>query len=335
MPLCVCGFYQSWQISSVMSIIRERGGRRLKFTKMHGIGNDYVYVNCLEEKVENPERLAKFVSDRHFGIGSDGLILINPSKTADFEMRMYNADGSGGQMCGNGIRCVAKYVYDYGLTTQTHISVDTLAGIKYLDLTVENGKVSLVKVNMGAPELTAGKVPVAIERGQEAEGETLPDKESLSHGGQTDDKEQVIDAPIQVDGRDYRMTCVSMGNPHCVIFMEEDVRGLDLEKMGPMFENHPWFPERINTEFVNVIDKHTLRMRVWERGSGETLACGTGACATAVAAVLNDKAEGEITVQLLGGDLQILWEGGNEPVYMTGPAAVVFDGEIVLPEGIS
>lgn len=283
----------------------------MKFTKMHGIGNDYVYVNCLEEKIENPAEVAKFVSDRHFGIGSDGLILINPSKAADFEMRMYNADGSSGQMCGNGIRCVAKYVYDYGLTTKTSISVDTLAGIKYLDLTVENGKVSLVKVNMGAPELTAGKIPVI------AEGE------------------QAIDVPIQVNGKDYQMTCVSMGNPHCVIFMEEDVRELDLEKIGPMFENHPRFPERINTEFVNVIDNHTLRMRVWERGSGETLACGTGACATVVASILNGKAEGEVTVQLLGGDLQITWEGGSEPVYMTGPATVVFDGEIILPEGMA
>lgn len=283
----------------------------MKFTKMHGIGNDYVYVNCLEEKVENPERLAKFVSDRHFGIGSDGLILIKPSEAADFEMRMYNADGSSGQMCGNGIRCVAKYVYDYGLTTKTNISVDTLAGIKYLDLTVENGKVSQVKVNMGAPELTAKNIPVTAE------------------------SEQAIDVPIQVDGKDYQMTCVSMGNPHCVIFMEEDVRGLDLEKIGPMFENHSRFPERINTEFVNVIDKHTLRMRVWERGSGETLACGTGACATAVAAILNGRTEGKVTVQLLGGDLQIIWDGGSKPVYMTGPATVVFDGEITFPEGIS
>lgn len=279
----------------------------MKFTKMHGIGNDYVYVNCFREQVASPEETARFVSDRHFGIGSDGLILINPSQNADFEMAMYNGDGSRGEMCGNGIRCVAKYVYDYGLTDKTSISVETLGGIKYLDLTTEHGKVSQVKVNMGAPELTPEKIPVLAEGAQ------------------------AVNVPLEVDGNIYQMTCISMGNPHCVIFMEEDVRNLDLEKIGPSFENHPRFPRRINTEFVNIINRNTLRMRVWERGSGETLACGTGACATAAAAILNGKAEQEVTVRLLGGDLKIAWEGADAPVYMTGPATTVFDGEIQLP----
>lgn len=282
----------------------------MKFTKMHGIGNDYVYVNCFEETVKDPCAVSKYVSDRHFGIGSDGLILIKPSKVADFQMDMYNADGSQGEMCGNGIRCVAKYVYDYGLTDKTNISVETLAGIKHLELTVENGKVALVKVNMGAPELLPEKIPVA------AEGE------------------RAIDVPLEVKGKTYQMNGVSMGNPHCVIFMEEDVRELDLEKIGPDFENHKRFPKRINTEFVNVLDENILRMRVWERGSGETLACGTGACATAVAAILNGLVQKEVTVKLLGGDLKIQWNGGDAPVYMTGAATTVFDGVITLPEGI-
>lgn len=282
----------------------------MKFTKMHGAGNDYIYVNCFEEKVIHPEEVSKFVSDRHFGIGGDGLVLIKPSVRADFEMAMYNADGSQGEMCGNAIRCVGKYVYDRGMTDKMQISIDTLAGIKYLDLTLENGKVSVVKVNMGAPCLDAEKVPV------------------------TADTKQVINEPIEVEGRTYHMTAVSMGNPHCVIFMEEDVRKLNLEAIGPVFENHPRFPRRINTEFVNVLDDSTLRMRVWERGSGETLACGTGTCATAVAAVLNGKSKNEVTVKLIGGELQIAWAGGDAPVYMTGPAMTVFDGEIELPEGI-
>lgn len=282
----------------------------MKFTKMHGAGNDYIYVNCFEENILHPDEVSRFVSDRHFGIGGDGLILIKPSTRADFEMAMYNADGSQGEMCGNAIRCVAKYVYDRGMTDRKQISIDTLAGIKYLDLTLEDGKVSEVKVNMGAPCLTAREIPV------------------------TADTEQVINEPIEVEGRTYHMTAVSMGNPHCVIFMEEDVRELNLEAIGPAFENHPRFPRRINTEFVNVIDDSTLRMRVWERGSGETLACGTGTCATAVAAVLNGKAGNEVTVHLTGGELHIAWAGGDTPVYMTGPAATVFDGEIELPEGI-
>lgn len=275
----------------------------MKFTKMQGIGNDYVYVNCLEEKVDHPEELAKLVSDRHFGIGSDGLILIKPSEVADFEMAMYNADGSRGEMCGNGIRCVAKYVYDRGLTDKTHISIETLAGIKYLELTVEKGQVSQVRVDMGEPELLAEKIPVISQQ------------------------EKVIDVPITAGEKEYRMTCVSMGNPHCVVFME-DVEDLEIEKIGPLFENHKLFPKRINTEFVKVIDRKTLQMRVWERGSGETLACGTGACATAVAAMLNGFCEDEVQIHLLGGDLTIEWNKESNHVFMTGPAEIVFDGEI-------
>ena len=279
----------------------------MKFTKMHGLGNDYVYVNCFEEKIDNPPAVARFVSDRHFGIGSDGLIMINPSKTADFEMEMYNADGSRGEMCGNGIRCVAKYVYDYGLTDKTQISVETLGGIKYLDLTVEDGKVSLVKVDMGKPELEADRIPIISER------------------------EQVIDEPIEVDGKEYHMTGVSMGNPHTVIYVD-DVKGLDLEKIGPKFENHERFPKRINTEFVHCIDRQTVEMRVWERGSGETLACGTGACAVAISSILNNLTDTQVTVKLLGGDLQIEWDREKDRVFMTGPATVVFDGVIDITE---
>ena len=279
----------------------------MKFTKMHGLGNDYVYVNCFEEKIDNPPAVARFVSDRHFGIGSDGLIMINPSKTADFEMEMYNADGSRGEMCGNGIRCVAKYVYDYGLTDKTQISVETLGGIKYLDLAVEDGKVSLVKVEMGKPELEADRIPIISER------------------------EQVIDEPIEVDGKEYHMTGVSMGNPHAVIYVD-DVKGLDLEKIGPKFENHERFPKRINTEFVHCIDRQTVEMRVWERGSGETLACGTGACAVAVSSILNNLTDTQVTVKLLGGDLQIEWDREKDRVFMTGPATVVFDGVIDITE---
>ncbi len=275
----------------------------MRFTKMQGLGNDYVYVNCFQEKIENPPELARKISDRHFGVGSDGLIMINPSDKADFEMEMYNADGSRGEMCGNGIRCVAKYVYDYGLTDKTSISVETLGGVKYLDLTVKDGKVKLVKVDMGKPELEPSKVPVI------AEGD------------------RAVDAPIDVDGEEYRMTCISMGNPHAVVFVDCDVRELPLEEIGPKFENHERFPNRVNTEFVRVLDRHTAEMRVWERGSGETLACGTGACAVAVACALNGYTEDEVTVRLLGGDLHIKWDQEKDTVYMTGPAEVVFDGE--------
>ena len=276
---------------------------RMKFTKMQGLGNDYVYVNCFEERIDNPPELARRISDRHFGVGSDGLIMINPSDRADFEMEMYNADGSRGEMCGNGIRCVAKYVYDYGLTDKTDISVETLGGIKYLELTVEDGKVRTVKVDMGKPELEPQKIPVKA------------------------DGDKAVDEPILVGGEEYRMTCVSMGNPHAVVFVGCDVRDFPLEEIGPKFESHERFPNRVNTEFVRVIDRHTAEMRVWERGSGETLACGTGACAVAVACVLNGLTEDEVTVRLLGGDLQIHWDREKDTVYMTGPAAVVFDGE--------
>lgn len=279
----------------------------MKFTKMQGLGNDYVYVNCFEEKIENPPAVARYVSDRHFGIGSDGLIMINPSEVADFEMEMYNADGSRGEMCGNGIRCVAKYVYDYRLTDKTQISVETLGGIKYLDLTVEDGKVVLVKVDMGKPELKSDLIPIISEN------------------------EKVIDEPIEVDGQVYHMTGVSMGNPHTVIYVD-DVKNLDLEKIGPKFENHERFPKRINTEFVHCIDRNTVEMRVWERGSGETLACGTGACAVAVASILNNLTDTRVTVKLLGGDLQIEWDQKKNHVFMTGPVKVVFDGVIDITE---
>lgn len=275
----------------------------MKFTKMHGIGNDYVYVNCFREQVDDPARVAVAVSDRHFGIGSDGLILIKPSEVADGKMEMYNADGSQGAMCGNGIRCVAKYMYDYGITDKTSISVETKSGIKYLDLTVENGKVSEVRVNMGAPVLRAADIPVISP------------------------KETVIDEPLEVDGKIWRVTCVSMGNPHAVTYLE-DVKNLEIEKIGPKFEHHAMFPDRVNTEFARVIDRKTVEMRVWERGSGETLACGTGACATAVASILNGCTQDEVTVKLLGGDLKIFWDRENNTVYMTGSATTVFDGTI-------
>lgn len=304
----------------------------MKFTKMQGLGNDYVYVNCLEEQIENPSEMAKLVSDRHFGIGSDGLILIRPSDAADFEMEMYNADGSRGEMCGNGIRCVAKYVYDYGLTDKTSISVETLGGIKYLELTVEDGMVSLVRVDMGRPKLEAAEVPILCEAVTE---ECVVDEDSVLGGGYAEDIvkigdcRKVINEPIVVDGMEYRITGVSMGNPHAVVFLE-DVEGLEIEKIGPKFENHERFPKRINTEFVRVIDRETIEMRVWERGSGETLACGTGACAAAVASILNGLAERKVTVKLRGGDLLVEWEEETGKVYMTGPAVTVFEGELYV-----
>lgn len=275
----------------------------MKFTKMQGLGNDYVYVNCFEEKVENPSELAVKVSDRHFGIGSDGLILIRPSEVADFRMTMFNADGSESEMCGNGIRCVGKYVYDYGLTDKTEVSVETLAGIKYLKFIIKDGKVDMVTVNMGEPILKPELVPVV------GEGDA------------------VIDSPIEVAGKEYKMTCVSMGNPHSVVFVD-DVDNFPLHEVGPLFEHHKAFPRRVNAEFCQVIDRTHARMRVWERGTGETLACGTGTCATAVACILNGKTEDEVTVTLLGGDLIIRWDREENVIYMTGPARVVFDGEI-------
>ena len=280
----------------------------MKFTKMEGLGNDYVYISCFEEKVESPSELSVKVSDRHFGIGSDGLILIKPSEKADFTMEMYNADGSQSEMCGNGIRCVGKYVYDYGLTDKEDITVETLAGIKYLKLFVKNGKVDKVTVNMGAPILEPDKVPVLVS--------------SLPEG-----TDKVVDYPLMIDGKEYRTTCVSMGNPHSVAFVD-DTDTFPLEKIGPLFENNAFFPRRVNAEFVQIVSRNYARMRVWERGSGETLACGTGTCASVVAAILNGLTEDEVTVKLLGGELIIRWDREENIVYMTGPAKVVFDGVI-------
>lgn len=274
----------------------------MNFTKMHGLGNDYIYFYG---NVENPEELSIKLSDRHFGVGGDGIVLILPSDKADFRMRMFNADGSEGKMCGNATRCIGKYVYDKGLTDKTEITLETLSGIKHLKLTVTDGKVSLVSVNMGNPILTPAEIPVKM------------------------DGENVIDRRVMVEGKEYGITCVSMGNPHCVIFSDTDPADIDLPKIGPVFENLPIFPDRINTEFVKVLSENTLKMRVWERGSGETLACGTGACAVGVSAVLRGFAKrGEdITVKLIGGDLIINYaEDGT--VWMTGPAEFVFEGTI-------
>jgi len=318
---------------------------------MQGLGNDYVYVNCFEEQIDHPEELAVQISNRHLGVGSDGLILICPSQVADFEMRMYNADGSRGEMCGNGIRCVGKYVYDYGLTGMDHISVETLGGIKQLDLVIEDHKVVQVKVDMGAPILKADLIPIRVEKNLDCPGSNAREYIlSTKKIDATEDHEDVhwsieianvkqakslknnvgvdtiIDAPIDVNGSTYRITGVSMGNPHAVIFMDQ-IDHLDLEKIGPLFEHHERFPNRINTEFVQVIDRQTVKMRVWERGSGETQACGTGACAVAVACILNGLTNDEVTVQLLGGDLLIQWDRERDTVFMTGPAEVVFEGK--------
>ena len=275
----------------------------MEFTKMQGCGNDYVYVNGFENKIDNPNKLSEIVSDRHFGIGSDGLIVINPSEKADFKMSMYNADGSEGKMCGNGIRCVAKYVYDNKMTDKTTITVETLSGIKTLELNVKNDKVETVKVNMGTPILLPKDVPVVS------------------------DKDKVVDAPIVIDDKEYRITCVSMGNPHAITFIE-NTDDLEIETIGPKFENNPIFPDRVNTEFIQVLDRNTVKMRVWERGSGETFACGTGACATVVACVLNGLTDDKVTVKLLGGDLFIEYNREENTVYMTGPAKVSFTGKI-------
>lgn len=277
----------------------------MRFTKMQGCGNDYVYVNCFKEQVEDAHALARRVSDRHFGIGSDGLILIKPSEKADFIMEMYNADGSQGEMCGNAIRCVGKYVYDHGMTDKTDVVIETLGGIKYLALSVTQGKVHEVTVDMGIPRLKPEQIPVIS------------------------DKEPVIDEPIIVGGWEYRMTAVSMGNPHAVVFVD-DTRNFPLEKVGPLFEHHERFPERVNTEFVQVLDRKTVNMRVWERGSDETWACGTGACASTVAAILNGYTDDEVTVHMLGGDLRIRYDRESGHVFMTGPAVTVFEGELYL-----
>lgn len=276
---------------------------KFKFTKMHGAGNDYIYVNCFEEKVEDVNATAKKVSDRHFGIGSDGLVLICPSDKADFRMDMYNSDGSQAEMCGNATRCVGKYVYDRGLTDKTRVTLETLAGIKILDLNVKEGKVESVTVNMGSPELVPKNIPI------------------------DSDKERFISEDVEVLGRTYKVTGVSMGNPHAVTFID-DTDSLEIEKIGPYFENHKLFPKRINTEFAQIVDRRTIKMRVWERGAGETLACGTGACATLVAAYLNGLTDNEADLVLLGGTLHIKYDENENAVYMTGPAAFVFDGEI-------
>lgn len=277
----------------------------MKFTKMQGCGNDYVYVDCTKELINDIPETAIKVSDRHFGIGSDGLILIRPSDQADFMMDMYNNDGSRGKMCGNGIRCVAKYVYDHGLTEKKQLKIETLSGIKTLDLTVESGKVTQVTVDMGAPITKAIMIPVKSE------------------------KEILIREPITVGGDNYEVTCISMGNPHAVVFVQ-DTAALPLETIGPKFEHHEMFPERVNTEFVRVIDRKHIQMRVWERGSGETLACGTGACASVMACILNGLTDHEVTVSLLGGELTIRYDENRNTVFMTGPAVKVFEGEIDL-----
>ena len=274
----------------------------LPFVKMHGIGNDYVYVDCFAHRVPDPAALAERVSPRRTGIGSDGLILICPSDVADCRMEMYNADGSRGAMCGNGIRCVGKYVADHGLSARNPLRVETDSGIKILELTRQGGTVTSVTVDMGEPILDGPRIPVA------AEG-------------------RVVDAPLEVAGVGYQVTCVSMGNPHCVVF-SRDVETLDLERIGPGFEHHAFFPNRVNTEFVRVDGPSLLRMRVWERGSGETAACGTGACAALVAAVLTGRAERRATLRLNGGDLEIEWRAGDGHVLMSGPAEEVFRGEI-------
>jgi diaminopimelate epimerase len=295
----------------------------MKFTKMHGCGNDYIYVNCFEEKIYDPSAVSVLLSDRHKGIGSDGLILVKPSEKADCEMDIYNADGSQAKMCGNGIRCVAKFVYDKGIVPKTHMTIDTQSGVKTLDLTIVDDKCKKVRVNMGKAELVAAKVPVKAN------------------------SELAVHAPITVKGEDFTYTAVSMGNPHAVVFTDDnevlekdgfgsmdrmDLETLKIGEIGPDFEFHPDFPDRINTEFIRVIDANTIGMRVWERGSGETMACGTGACAAAVASILNRKVERgkPVTVRLLGGDLVIEWDEKTNTVYMTGPAETVFEGEVDL-----
>jgi diaminopimelate epimerase len=281
----------------------------LEFTKMHGLGNDYIYVNCIkkcpDKLIENLPKIAKFVSDRHFGIGSDGLVLIMPSKIADFKMRMFNSDGSEAEMCGNAIRCVGKYVYDNKYTNKTAVSVETLGGTKILDMMVENDQVTMVTVDMGEPILKPSDIPVIS------------------------DKDKFISEPIEIEDITYDVTCVSVGNPHAITYVD-DVMNFPLKEVGSKMEVHSLFPKKINSEFVQVIDKNTLKMRVWERGAGETMACGTGATAVLVASVLNGFSERKATIKLLGGDLVIEWNEKDNHVYMTGPATKVFEGEIDL-----
>jgi diaminopimelate epimerase len=280
----------------------------MKFTKMHGIGNDYIYINCFEEKVENPAELSKFMSDRHFGIGSDGIVLIKPSTIADFCMNMYNSDGSQAEMCGNAVRCVGKYVFENGMTTKQNVDIETLSGIKKLELAITGGKVESVTVDMGEPIIVPENIPVQI------------------------DGEAVINHPLTINGREYKITCVSMGNPHAVVFLDgnETLDDLNIELVGPLFENNPLFPRKTNTEFVKVIDKNNLKMRVWERGAGETMACGTGACAVLVASSLTGNSDRQATIHLLGGNLDIRWDEETNHVFMSGPATKVFEGEIEI-----
>ncbi|WP_026507033.1 diaminopimelate epimerase [Butyrivibrio sp. MC2013] len=285
----------------------------MRFTKMQGAGNDYVYINGEAENIpdEDKAELARRVSDRHFGIGSDGLIFINPDPNADFEMEMYNADGSRSEMCGNGIRCVAKYVYDHKMTDKTKgLAISSFGRVRFLDLQTSGGLVTRVRVNMGAPELIPASIPVSTQK-----------------FGSMD---KIVNVPIPVKDRNFYMTCVSMGNPHAVVFLgeNESLENFDIEKYGPDFENHPYFPQRTNTEFVHVDSKKSVHMRVWERGTGETLACGTGCCATAVACILNGLTDDEITVNVLGGKIICSWDREENTVYMTGPAETVFEGEI-------
>ncbi|WP_034551868.1 diaminopimelate epimerase [Carnobacterium funditum] len=275
----------------------------MDFTKMHGIGNDYVYVNDLDEKITNPAAVSLVVSDRHFGIGSDGLILIRPSNKADFMMRMYNADGSEGAMCGNGIRCFSKFVYDKELTDKLMLTVETKSGIKTIELEKEGDEITRARVDMEMPILKTKDIPMRWS------------------------EEECINQPLQVNGQTYQVTAVSMGNPHVVTFVE-DTKGIEIEKIGPYFEHHEVFPEQVNTEFIRIIDNKTIEMRVWERGSGETLACGTGACAAVVAAHLNGYTSRKVTVKLLGGDLLVEWDEGTNLVYLSGSATTVYEGTI-------
>ncbi|MBP1639050.1 MAG: diaminopimelate epimerase [Bacteroidetes bacterium] len=277
----------------------------MKFTKMQGAGNDYVYVNGFVEKIEDPAKLAIAISDRHFGIGSDGLVLILPSETCDFRMRMFNSDGSESEMCGNATRCIGKFVYEKGLTDKTELTLETLAGVKHLTLNLASGKVDSVRVDMGEPILAPKQIPINL------------------------DETSVVNYPIALESRKVNITAVSMGNPHAVIFMDS-LEELDIQKSGPKVEYHPLFPRRTNTEFAQIISPTHIKMRVWERGAGETLACGTGACATTVAAVLNEKTERKVMLELLGGNLEIEWSETDNHVYMTGPAVTVFEGEYLL-----
>jgi len=280
--------------------------KTVKFTKMQGIGNDYVYIDCTKQMLDlDIANLAVKISDRHFGVGSDGLVLILLSNKADFMMRMFNSDGSEAEMCGNAIRCVGKYAYERGLTNKDTISIETLAGIKVLKLNIKDEKVVSVIVDMGEPVLAAEKIPVISRKGE------------------------FVTENIQVDDNFFALTCVSMGNPHAVTFMD-NINEINIERLGPSLENNSIFPKKTNVEFVKVIDRQTLEMRVWERGAGETLACGTGACATVVAAVLNNLCDRKSVVKLIGGELQIEWDEKNNHVFMTGPAQIVFDGEYYI-----